>query len=261
MTMIQGVSIAVFANDGAKIEAQPDGYLGALMGRRVILEVQVAHDRPNVFAFTLDGQYRVLPKKDEGSDGKIYRLSIPLRNHPEEGFGYTHARMNNLRLVEAGDGGNARLWEISVISQKGEFFLVAQRDQEAECFRDGDAIVCPSFPGRPQIAAYLASLYATRIGTLPFLPPASPDPPAETFGPKRGRALWWSASQGMGRILTDNGVAGVHWRNVAPTGRRAYLAPGDLVTYEKLRVPHASDRAKSYALEAVGVKRITRLGA
>ncbi len=83
-----------------------------------------------------------------------------------------------------------------------------------------------------------------------------PDMPVERFGERRGRVLWWSAITGMGRILTNQGVVGVHWTNVAPIGRRAYLVYNELVSFEDLRAPHDSGRVKNYALEAVGVVRI-----
>ena len=160
---------------------------------------------------------------------------------------------NNLRLLDAPDGGCATLGEICVISQRGEFFLVVQNEAISCRQDDGGRVICLGLDGRPQIAEYLASLYANRKELLPPLQPPLPDPPVETFLVNHGRVLWWSASQGMGRILTNEGVVGVHWSNVAPSDRRAYLVPGEPVSYVTLRTPHDSGRKKRYQWEAIGV--------
>ena len=209
-------------------------------------------------AFTLDGTHCVHSKRNDAKDSTSdvigrYRLSIPVTRTPTEGIYVTMPATNNLRLLDAPDGGCATLGEICVISQRGEFFLVVQNEAISCRQDDGGRVICLGLDGRPQIAEYLASLYANRKESLPPLQPPLPDPPVETFLVNHGRVLWWSASQGMGRILTNKGVVGVHWSNVAPSDRRAYLVPGEPVSYVTLRTPHDSGRKKSYQWEAIGV--------
>ncbi len=255
--MLEGISVSVLSSTRQEIAIEFAGYLGRHI-EPLTLMVEVGRERPHLTAFTLDGTHCVHSKRNDAKDSTSdvigrYRLSIPVTRTPTEGIYVTMPATNNLRLLDAPDGGCATLGEICVISQRGEFFLVVQNEAISCRQDDGGRVICLGLDGRPQIAEYLASLYANRKESLPPLQPPLPDPPVETFLVNHGRVLWWSASQGMGRILTNKGVVGVHWSNVAPSDRRAYLVPGEPVSYVTLRTPHDSGRKKSYQWEAIGV--------
>ncbi len=163
---MQGLHIAVYSSHGDLIIAESERCLGKIKDTRLQLVVTVGQERPYLTAFTLDGRRRVCPKRNDShlmSECSMYRLYVPLSADERNGFHFTMPLTNNLRFLDAPDGGDATYGEVGVISQRGEFFLVEQAESVVCGLLDVDGkVVCSGLDGRPQIAEYLAKLYENR---------------------------------------------------------------------------------------------------
>lgn len=99
------------------------------------------------------------------------------------------------------------------------------------------------------------------LETMPLGMPSSdewrpPMDPPETR-PNHGRVLWWNCAMGLGVIMTTEGVARIHWKNVKDADGFVRFKKDDLVTYDELGTPFQSfERATKVKLEAFGVHRL-----
>ena len=262
MDKIDGVILNVFFG-GRALEVEEDGYVGRLERGQAAIDVRVLPGA-SILGFTVNGKKDVTPKADLAptadppEEGHYYRLSVPIKTNAE-GIHYTDYLQNNLRLLRLDGDGKVRMWEIALISQGGDFFLTAQPTYTAQCYQDGDAIVCPRFARWPQMLDFLGSLLegVGKVSHSAEYRDDEEEPSADGLEACTGRVIWFNLAQGLGAIITPSGAARVHWSGIAKRPRLAYLAKGELVSFKELQEPRQTKpRLTAFDYEAVGVSPI-----
>ena len=267
MKTIEGTNIHLFVNDESmEYELANDGYAGQLTEADTCI-LRVTTERNDVVGFTVDGKKNVGLKKNMACDlglyGSAYQQKITVKYGEKTGVWHTEYPQNNIRLLEFGDNGRFRVWEIALVSQDGRFFVTAETTYEAACYRDGFRAVCPEFDKKwPQLVTLLSDLLVD-IDIPPFSdyrPVAQTEPAA--LADNTGRVLWWNSAQGIGMAVVNkdaspNGIARIHWSQLAPRTENclAYLSPGDHITFTATRSAHQTKmRATTFQCELIGAK-------
>ena len=251
------VSIKI-SYDGVEIRPDADGYLGQLRPGSVSLEVCVAAGRDYIYAFDVDAKKNINFKKDHSADpleGSMFLSNITIKM-AEDGVYHTEYPNNNFRLMRIYKNGHIEMWEISVISQNGNFFLTTQKTYDTYCYNNNSKLDCPKFSKWPQM---LNLLHTSLL--IKNLPPISEYGEEKMVRPgelpkETGYVQWYNIAQGFGAIMTPNGPARVHWKNIFPSNgnRLTFISAGDRVRYQKLIAPQQTKaRSTNFRLEAVGV--------
>lgn len=256
MSSIAGVTVAVFQNE-KKVPVANDGYLGKLSTKPLVLQVTIAPERHDVHGFTVDGTKNVVPKKDVADDptaGKIYQLKIPVQAIGTSGA-YTTYPTNNLRLVEGAEVGTANIWELAVVSQNNDFFLTQQLTYQADCYVQKGQATYPRFENWPQLNEFLVPLLSPNLVLEPIEAYQADEMlPTSGLGNFDGIVQWFNDAQGLGALVTKNGVARIHWSQLPKRPRRAYVRGGEKVRFQQLRLPkQTKERPTGFKKEAVGV--------
>lgn len=280
MERIPGVSISLFVN-GERVQPEDDGYIGRLEPvDTTIIEARVRNGS-NGYGINVDGNKNVVLKKDwlpfedhEGS-GRLFRQKVPIKLSLEK-VPHTEYASNHLRVVKLYADGRTELWEVALIPQGGNFFLIAQRTYAVRCYNGEEGIVCPYFQTPPhewpQLVGVLKQLFAEEVGIgnlargKRYEP--EPEPSSNGLAPNTARVMWWNAAQGFGMVMTPEGLARLHWSQVTPRHRIVLLEAGELVRFAAVRAPiikkppkesAVKERMTSFQLEAVGVKQFLEL--
>lgn len=275
LAQIPGVTVMVYQTDQlfnmyrlkSQLSPADDGYLGQLAPRKLLLQVKIAPER-NVYGFTVDGQKKIIPKKNMAENpvnGKLYELKINTRVNDDKTCCCAPYPHNNLRLAEQLDTtpqhqlrmtGAVQIWEIAVISQHGDFFLTVQPTRRAVCFRYQEIRLYPSFIETwPQMNEYLVSLLPRDVtpADISFF---QEDPQVMHRGRSdEGTVKWYNEAWGVGCLLTDNGAVRVHWSEIETKKhpQRAYLKAGEVVHFKNIRPLPQAGRGSAFDREAVGV--------
>ncbi|MBI1957084.1 MAG: cold shock domain-containing protein [Candidatus Niyogibacteria bacterium] len=269
MDIPTGFSVAAFAGDDSRdgLERDPaDGYLGHLQEQRAIIEVRV--ESLDIIGMDVDHQNNVRAKKNwsEGIGIKIYRQKVPFGTS-KNGWLYAPHPGNKLQLLEVDERGRLVRWEVALVSQNGEFFLTTQKARDMACGWDGDAFLCGALEKSwPQLYDFVVDFLSGRYDLFARLPDIQeyldavgkeselPDASRFIFISHTGYVLWYNLANGLGAILTADGEARVHWTQIAPRERFAYLEKGEMVSFQGLRKPDTGgSRSTSFKHEAVGV--------
>ena len=254
--------------DGNVLIPDSDGYVGKLSSGFVNIDIKIAEGH-NVFCVVVDGKKNVNLKHDTACDaevvepGRHYRMKIQIKQGLT-GIFHTEYPNNNMRLVEIFDDGRVKMWEASLVSQGGDFFLVIQEVYEFRCYDTGGVLCCPYFETEfrswPQLILVLGRLFHSLGIDLPQwhgeLPEA--DLLFEGLGQVTAGVLWFNVAQGIGAVQTRDGSARVHWSQITRNGSRlAYLVPGETVQFTAMRTRYQTKARKtSFSREVVGVRLI-----
>jgi hypothetical protein len=197
--------------------------------------------------------------------GRHYKLRIEVKptNPPPDsdrpaGIPHTEYPSNAMRFVEHRNG-KLIFYSASLVSQHGQFFLIIQEQYDVRCFDAAGVVRCPYFEGQnhewPQLLAALPEIFSIFGVTLP--PYKGEVAEADYTFPKLEAGTagveYWDAANGIGGLMLANGErARVHWEQVTrPSGRRVYLAAGEIVRVGELITPVLTkERATKYRLEA-----------
>ncbi|MDF1497565.1 MAG: cold shock domain-containing protein [Patescibacteria group bacterium] len=292
---ISGVAISIYnLNKEDEISIDPDGYLGTVDSMDLVdlkstpqrwqsLLIELVID-PNaqIWGFNVTENADVVPARDwrakpadeedpahntpEGS--RIYRRLVPVTESELMTVATTKYPNNNLRLLESLGDGYFQLWSVGIATQSGEFFLVVEKMyQPFRCYRSGETVVCPSYMGsdkRPGWVPFITLLNRVLKGEdFEALPPikevrnekSSTKPKMNGISEGEGRVVWFSHARQYGMLMTKQGPARIHWREIdRPGARRRHLNDGEKVTFEALNKPHLTNaRDTGFKLEAVGV--------
>lgn len=248
---------------GTILPSAKDGFIGYLSGGdQTVLEAYVLEPELNIYGFTVDGKKNVVLKKDWAlvADPPLncrkYLQKITVKIS-EEGVAHTEYPNNNMRIISVDDNGQTQISEVALISQNGYFFLTIQTTYEFQCYHQGKILTAPMFDSRwPQLVQFIRGL-PMEISKLPDFSEYAPSPAQKkrNLEPQTGRVLWFNFSQGIGAIETSEGNARVHWSQIKPRPRLAYLEPNELVSYKKLMEPvQTKARNTSFPRDALGVK-------
>lgn len=200
--------------------------------------------------------------------GRRYKLRVEVKptNPPPDsgrpaGIPHTEYPANAMRFVEYRDG-KLIFYSAALVSQHGQFFLIIQEQYDVRCYNAAGVVRCPYFEGQghqwPQLLAVLPEIFEHFGVTLPpYMGQAAetdytfPKLAAGTAGVEH-----WDAANGVGGLmLADGQRARVHWEQVTrPSGRRAYLAAGEIVRVSEIIPPVLTkERETKYKFEARGV--------
>jgi cold shock CspA family protein len=251
------ISVTIFLN-GEIITPETDGYLGRLTNQdEVVIEITVDAGRDYIYGIEVDGKKNIYFKKDHSlsTDQHIFKTKIPIKVGLDD-VPHTEYPNNNLRIIRVYKNGKVEMWEIALMSRGGSFFLTTQKTYEVHCYRKEGKIFCPHFSKWPQMMDLLC--VCLNISNLPpieeYQEKTSID--AKKLAKDTGIVQWWNNAQGVGMIMTSNGPARVHWKNIFPSNssRLTYLTPGGIVKYKALVRPQQTKaRSTAFRLEAVGV--------
>lgn len=267
MEQIPGVTISV-SLDGRPLEIQEDGYLGNFAAeQKSSNKATIAVAAPagtRVIGFMVDNQKNVTPKRNLApklqppQDGILYNLNVQIKVSLN-GVLYADYPQNHMRFVELDTDGEVKMWEVALISQEGKFFLTVQNVYTTWMYRDENGeVVCPGHAKWPQMVAFLVALYkeqAMNLSTLVEYYEQLPPPQEVNDLPQGfGTVIWFNFAQGIGALQTRDGQARVHWSQVEPRGKRAYLLPCEIVQFDALRTPVSTKgRGTAFNKEAVGI--------
>lgn len=254
MDKLKGVEIEL-TKDGEVIPAEPDGYVGELTSGTAVIAATVLRGFPFI-GIKVDGKKNVVKKKDwsEAEGIKVFQAVIPIKTAEKGGMNHTEYPDNNLRLLEIHPNGHVALWEISLVSQEGYFFLTTQKVYCDQCYRDGDRIFCAPFVKWPQLTGPMPEdgfnrITLTNLLKIENLPLVCDYKSTQTarngLRPNTGRVLWFNLAQGYGAMNTPKGMARVHWTQIMKEGRLAFFETGDLVSYKYLTKPNQTKARKT----------------
>lgn len=273
MEQISGVAIRVISN-GRFIVPEADGFLGRLDSRKnpqVSVSVVVTPESW-VYGLSVDKKQNVAFKADlvakEGLpvNGRMYRFATRVVLSAE-GHCRTIYPENHMRLLQIGDNGHVTMYQVAVVSQRGDFFLIVQKMYEGQYYLYKDELGCtnPQLDKWPQLYALMDKFFEDKglNDTKGLHDYEDDEPPADVqsetvvpMGQGLGVALFFDPAKGFGAIQTAEGAARVYWENLAPRPRLAYLNPGELVTYQEMRNPptQTHPRPTQFVREALGVQ-------
>jgi hypothetical protein len=187
---------------------------------------------------------------------------------------HTEYPNNSIRILQFGEKGKVTIWEISIVSQAGNFFLaVSSFDVRVYTAQGGRALHIQGFskPWR-EMSDFIMAVARAEYDPATLLPLScyteAQKENSKGLAPHTGRVLWWSMAQGFGSIVINNHhgesvMARVHWQNldqqlVRKDSRLAHLVAGEIVSYTALNEPeNTKGRGTTFQVEAVGVRLLT----
>lgn len=274
MYHIPGVKVRFFV-DGEDVLVDDDGYVGRtyLPGQIVVIEAK-AQSGSYGYGIAVDGNKNVvlkkdwMPYRDSDSEEQLFQTIVPLKTS-NRGIPHTEYPANTLRMIKAYKDGRVQLWSISLVSQEADFFLITDQTYDVRCSYSSGMVHCPYFETIPhewpQLVSVLQKVFVDvgveqlASNVFPLLPEPENVPLERNFA----RVQFWNSAQQWGAVNTVEGSARVHWSQVPRRPRRAYLIPGEMVSYKALRTPvhtsppadsKAKERKTSFQREAVGIR-------
>jgi hypothetical protein len=263
-----GINVQLFTEGGKEIVPEKDGFISGSLADAVAIRVAIPRDS-KFYAFNVDGSKNVTLSEDRTKGNGPSRVSQDVVRVEWSGryrVFCTKFPHNNIRILQLEDDGYINLWRVSVISQKGNFFLTAEISHSANCYHDKEKAVCPDLKWPSLNAALTKLMPADMIGRLPdinedggeYVPPpeVAKESVGKAYAPGTARVVWWSMAEGRGRLATPEGNVSIHWTQASRQGSRlVYYQVGELVSYAGLRKPeHVMPRPTTWKLEAYGVK-------
>jgi len=205
------------------------GFLGRLPHPgRVRIELELEELYP-IYAFVVDAQKNpthLHEDKDMSERRHVFKgMSI---NKDEAGVSYVGYPANHLRLGEITES-LIRIWELSIVSQYGEFFFTSQRTFHVKVERKlGGKLFLQQnrLKTWPQMMEFLEKILGEPLFPIGEDSETKKDVPVETV-------IWWNIAQGVGAIQSTKGAARAHWSQVAVKSRKfRYLIEGERVQCE-----------------------------
>lgn len=260
MEKIPGISVSV-SNEGDTIQIGNNGYL-CLRGKpnptmRLMLKIVVLPQEKWIRAvFTVDQAKQLVPIRRQPD--WLYEHCIEILED-RVGTPYASYPKNHVKILELTLGGELKIWEIAVVSQNGQFFLMIQNTYIATCYQDGAGnVVCPKLEKWQQFLDALKNILNGRSNGLLSINAYQQEKDVRdnnllTLPDNTGLVLWWNNAMGMGAIATKQGPARVHRLRIKSTSRfPSFLVPGEVVEYKNLR-PVTNRNATSFEQEAMEV--------
>jgi cold shock CspA family protein len=262
------------------LPVEEDGFLGMLTAsHKIELVVTVdprASNMPGKYlGISINSKHNATSKHNHGTDEKyVFKATIPVydktrnpdfdprkkdsKDNPryikvENPF--TLTPQNQMKLIRLFKNGRMQIWEISVVTRKGDFFLVIELVWDVKHYRsiDGDHIVCPALYKWGTLLS-ITTLHPKLENLEHVNKYEEPEEiTADGLPDGQGRVQWWNNSLGYGGIVTHNGPAFIHYENISSNGSRLIsLQKRQVVTFTTLK-PIPIQRRSKYSEEAVGV--------
>lgn len=262
-----GINVQLFTEGGKEIVSENDGYISGSLADKVVIRIAIPRDS-KFHAFGVDGKKNVTLSKDrsEGNGpSRICQVVVPVEWSERYQVFCTRFPLNNIRILQIENDGYINLWRISLISQNGDFFLTAEITHGANCYRDNCGAICPDLKWESLDRILNKVMPTNMVDRLPDVedieeyvpsPEVAKESVGKAYAPGTARVIWWSMAEGYGRLITPEGNARVHWKQVSrQDSRLVYLQVGELVSYAELSKPeHVLPRPTTFKLEAYGVK-------
>lgn len=206
------------------------------------------------------------------ADTKVYGVTMPLRvfSYERPPVNTVHYPENMLALAQyVRDArrltGRVHVWEVALVSQNGKFFLTVHRHYNIPACRSVRGPMC--FPRLGAHRLLERILLENAPGDLPLIPaedivPVQRSKADQSLGRYEGIVESWYHPKNMGAIITAQGSARAHWKDIdIPARRRRYLVEGEKVKFADLRVPPKNPktdwrkvRKARFELQACGIE-------
>ncbi|PIQ74029.1 MAG: hypothetical protein COV85_04330 [Candidatus Portnoybacteria bacterium CG11_big_fil_rev_8_21_14_0_20_44_10] len=238
------------------------------------LEVTIPCPASGTWIYAIETPGKIVAQKKNWANNEgqlVYRKKITIHRDPMLYVGH-YTRPNggeNFFRILVLQGDYLKHIEVSLISQKGKFFVGKQLTRQGRVYRDkNDQVIFPKFSDWPEMTEFLTGLM---IGEKlePMPDNASNDLPAiepEELTGNTAETVWWSLTQQIGMVIDCQGrTARIHWENLKrPGSELAYLAPHEVIRFEKIGPPRQNpERKTTFKWEIFGaeiIKIIKRQG-
>lgn len=271
---IKGVGIYLMINRERVVIHDGNGYVGELNEADTVV-IGAMTKREAIVGLAVDGQKNCELRKNLAAELKydldelrVWRQKVEIKFGEKTGVWHSQYPANHIRLLEFNPDNQwrCRMWEITLLSQGGKFFIAVQDTYGwFGVYRDGSGkIVLPRFPKWPQLNTLVSDLLLEQVDDLPsiseYQAPNSTKTPLP--GEDTGKVLWWNAAQGFGAVYvgkaSKNGVARVHWNEV-PVRKNGmvYLEEGETIRFQTTVDPRQTNsRETTFVSEVVGVELV-----
>lgn len=271
---------------------QPDGFLGDLGAGRISMELWFddrVGPQGSVVACTIDNKRHHIPlvnrrpEMNVAPEGEypVYRRAVSITTS-DAGIAYTMFPANLariLRVVPAAGRLSVEIYEVSIISQKGAFFVCFQQTNEVPVFLANDgSLMFPSLEDGP-MKDFIQKFVGGFLGGNPTKIPSI----SEYVGSSRmdgsdlsdgeARVIWFNQAQGYGLVVTRRDgkaiEARIHWSALPERwiqdGRpgRKVVYRGEIISYDEISAPrmgvatgYATPRQTTFQWEVVGHVRV-----
>lgn len=258
---LEGIVLSV-THAGRYGQADPvireDGCLGRLTPGEAMLTV-----RPGLAkAFVVNADKGVTRRGvDYDFDTSAFGKIIPITRQESA---LTPGDDNQVRVLVLGDEGDLRIFLVSLVSQRGRFYLVSDQEYREQLYCDAaGAPVSPYFAAEWQaMNRAIGQLFGRDAGgDLPPVRtyPGEPDPLHDimSFPALRGRVVSWDTAHQSGLVrFPEKGLVAVSWLQVdrGVRGGRQFLRPGEIVD----TAGFAASWRRGVKLQAMAVKVFSR---
>lgn len=285
---IPGVSLEVY-KQRRRVTPEADGSVGRLWSGSAVILAVIDPEADLTIGLFRDGSDHYIQQKDWLNNPRkesqqrcrelyltgrkfpaathVYGVKMPLRVDEERATNTVHYPENMLVLAQFVQNGQptalVRVWKVALVSQDGEFFLTVQQAYETTAHRSlKGTIVLPRFRAHRQLERILAEHVPPNAELTPehdFVPPVQPA--LHGLNGHEGIVERWYDARNMGCIITGQGPARVHWREVPPRPRRRFLVEGERVRFAELSQPPRNPHTKwrkmrkaRFQLQAYGLR-------
>lgn len=253
---------------GVPVVVDSDGFIGPIVSvGHGTIRLELLLSNPNTIALVpyMEQGVRVCKKRVE-EDGS-YQLRVEVKKADRSSVYHTERTQNHLNILHLereGENVRLRVWEISLISQYGNFFLITQERDSVLVFTADDKIVYSeeymmkdhpfwtSFRELAQTVIREKGIVLSVNGQMAKIPVA------ENLPQNTGICIHFRLAHGVGMILTpDNGMVAVHYSAIRSRNRLAFLERGSLVRYNGVSKKLDTWQHKSQLqMQAFGVRPV-----
>lgn len=256
---VEGCKLFVNQKKGGGVEpiaVGEKGYLDKLRPGKYELGLSVDKGR-RFYSFRSNEKHNAI-KIDAlppaGNDER-WRFSIDVEVHSGDNgrIGFTKAPGNQIRAIRFSNNGVMYLYEISIVGQDGDFWLVVQNTWCIRAYENPDGSVALPALSKWETLMKLLSSERELLGKLPPVAEYNAEEETETAispaGLKEMEAVveFFSPAQGYGVVALHNGQkANIHWSDCPQreNGMR-YVLKGENVSYGWLAEPQKQGQRES----------------
>ena len=206
-----------------------DGFVGRLPPGKAKIVVTVDPEA-EVYGFSISGRKTIVPKS-----GKSYKAMVDVRVGP--GFNYPFFP-NNFCLLQFGQA-DVKVWEVSLIGCKGNFFFRVQLLHEADLYSEGGKLRSPYLAGEhkwPELVTFCQKLLDEKVASLPDISTYKPSNGRVNLPPNQGLVIHVRYARSFAVLATASNGNVLVLPEDMPTNGNSFpkLHVGDTVEFRRL---------------------------
>lgn len=260
--------------EGAPVPVSKDGWLGKFnrAGMATLSVKLTPTPAPGTIALVPYMEQGVKVSKKHAEEDGSYELKIPVKQANRSTSYHTERLQNHLDVLHLErEGENVRLlvWEVSLVSQYGNFFLAVEERDSALLYggKDGGILyseeyMMKSHPFWANFREFAGCVIQGKNIPLPSaerMPAVKGPENAKDLPPNMGVCIYFRLSHGIGMILTrEHGMVAVHYSAIRQNGSRlTYLMRGSRVHYNGVTDKvNTWQHESQFKLQAFGVSPV-----